>query len=95
MLVFATAPTIRWVYNKGDMTSTGGEILKTAREKRGLTQGQLAYITGIAQAEISRWEHGHCAILSDRLLEILAKMQFELELRDGRDDGGGHPDKSV
>lgn len=64
------------------MDLKSGGLIKLARERRGWTQGQLAYIAGVAREEVCRWERGHHAILSDRLLDILAKLHFQVLLRD-------------
>jgi transcriptional regulator with XRE-family HTH domain len=61
---------------------SSGEILRKARLKRSLSQGQLAYLLGIARKDITRWERGHHSIGGDRLIKILSAMNFELVLQE-------------
>ena len=65
-----------WV---SDLEATGKK-LKTLRKRAGLTQEQLAQVTGIDQANISRLENG-TANPSLRTLKRLAEgMGMELKL---------------
>lgn len=59
-----------------------GELIRAARERRGLSQGQLAYLANVAREEICRWESGRHTILSDSFLRILTKLHFRLVLHD-------------
>jgi transcriptional regulator with XRE-family HTH domain len=56
----------------------GNELLREAREKCGLTQGQLSYTTGINRASISRWELGKRQIPFDTLVGILDAMGLQV-----------------
>jgi transcriptional regulator with XRE-family HTH domain len=49
-----------------------GERLKATREKKGLTQRELARLVGMAEAQLSRYEHDKTEP-SLKVLEILAK----------------------
>lgn len=39
---------------------TMGEIIKTKRIERGLSQRQLAEKVGVAHVMVCHWEHGYC-----------------------------------
>lgn len=47
-----------------------GEALAAARQRAGLTQGELAEISGVSRPTLSRLERGTSSISSDRLWEL-------------------------
>lgn len=47
-----------------------GEALAAARQRAGLTQGELAEASGVSRPTISRLEQGTSSISSDRLWEL-------------------------
>jgi transcriptional regulator with XRE-family HTH domain len=60
----------------------GGELLRRARQMRGLTQGDLAARAGTSQEQVSRWESGRRSPTVMQLSRLLAVMGFELTLRE-------------
>lgn len=60
-----------------------GEIIRAERIKRGITQAELAKISGFTREAINYWEHQNRAITlenADRLLKAL-----NLEIKIGKD----------
>ena len=53
--------------------------LARVRIARGLTQTQLAEMTGCTQADISRWERGTHAMGSRRLAQIARALECRIE----------------
>lgn len=47
-----------------------GQALAQARQQSGLTQGELAAVSGVSRPTISRLEQGTSSISSDRLWEL-------------------------
>jgi transcriptional regulator with XRE-family HTH domain len=61
-----------FVESKDTVNVSPGEMLASLRELQGLSQNDLARLTGIAQANISSMEKGRQTIGADRAV-ILAK----------------------
>jgi len=61
-----------------------GDIIKTARKKRALTQEQLGELVGVKKAQISRLENSTGNVTFETVLRILnalgAKLSFKLEM---------------
>jgi transcriptional regulator with XRE-family HTH domain len=68
--------------------SDGGELLRQARQARGLTQGELATRAGTSQEQVSRWESGKRSPTVDQLGRLLAVLGYELTLRESAPPGG-------
>lgn len=69
----------RWRYT----TEMYGEMVRSARTGRGLTQAQLATVTGIEQSNISAIENGRRAPSAETLHRLLFACGFELVARAG------------
>jgi DNA-binding XRE family transcriptional regulator len=54
-----------------------GRMLRTARSKEGMTQSQLARITGIPQRHISAMEHGKQPIGKDCAKKLAAVLKID------------------
>jgi len=65
---------------------TLGRALRDARRDGGLTQQQLATLTGIAQPTISKVERGVSSASLDTLLRIFASLRLELVLQPRAND---------
>lgn len=59
-----------FVNAKVHVSITPGEAIKTIRELQGLSQNELATITGIAQSNISALENGSCQLGRDRAIAL-------------------------
>lgn len=61
-----------------------GDVIKTARKKRALTQEQLGELVGVKKAQISRLENSTGNVTFETVLRILnalgAKLSFKLEM---------------
>ena len=64
------SPRERWV--RDVRRQALGAALAAARQKAGLTQGQLAAASGVSRPTISRLELGTSSISSDRLWDLAA-----------------------
>lgn len=69
-----------------------GQILKSARNSKKLTQGQAGSLVGITQAMLSRIERGETHIRVDTLFRLLAALELEMTLlprdkADGKNEG--------
>lgn len=62
------------------MTSYGGNLIREARRRAGLNQGQLAAKAGTAQPAIARWEAGRTAVSFDDVMRLVRLCGFDLEL---------------
>lgn len=60
-----------------------GNVLRQARESRGLTQQQLAAIAGIAQSNISAYENNRREPAASTLHHLLIACGYELVARAG------------
>ena len=62
------------------MTSYGGDFIREARRRGGLTQAELASRAGTTQSAIARWESGRTAISLDDVRRVVRLCGFDLEL---------------
>ncbi|WP_006247143.1 helix-turn-helix transcriptional regulator [Mycolicibacterium tusciae] len=71
------------------MASYGGDLIREARRRAGLTQQELASSAGTAQPGIARWESGRTAVSLDDVMRLVRLCGLDLELhivaRDGSD----------
>jgi transcriptional regulator with XRE-family HTH domain len=58
----------------------GGELIREARLRAGLTQSQLSELTGRERSVIARWEQGVISPPIDSLMEIIHACGFDLPL---------------
>jgi transcriptional regulator with XRE-family HTH domain len=58
----------------------GGDLIREARLRAGLTQYELAERSGRERSVIARWEQGAVSPSLDNLLEIIEACGFELPL---------------
>lgn len=58
-----------------------GQILKSIRSQKGLTQEQAGNLVGITQAMISRIESGASNARVDTLFRILAALEVEMTVQ--------------
>lgn len=58
----------------------GGDLIREARRRAGLTQSALAARAGTAQPAIARWESGRTAVSLDDVLRLVRLCGFDLEL---------------
>jgi transcriptional regulator with XRE-family HTH domain len=62
------------------VSSYGGDLIREARRRAGLTQTELALRAGTAQPAIARWESGRPAVSLDDVRRLVRLCGFELEL---------------
>jgi transcriptional regulator with XRE-family HTH domain len=62
------------------MGSYGGDLIREARRRAGLTQAELAVRAGTAQPAIARWESGRTAVSLDDVLRLVRLCGFDLEV---------------
>jgi transcriptional regulator with XRE-family HTH domain len=62
------------------MGSYGGDLIREARRRAGLTQAELADRAGTAQPAIARWESGRTAVSLDDVLRLVRLCSLDLEL---------------
>lgn len=58
----------------------GGELIREARLRAGLTQKQLSELTGRERSVIARWEQGANSPPIDSLMQVLHACGFDLPL---------------
>ena len=58
-----------------------GQILKSARNKKGLNQYQAGNLVGLTQAMVSRIERGESNARIDTLFRLLAALDMEMIVR--------------
>jgi HTH-type transcriptional regulator/antitoxin HipB len=58
-----------------------GQILKSARNQKGLTQHQAGNLVGITQAMVSRIESGESNARIDTLFRLLAALDMEMTVK--------------
>ena len=56
-----------------------GEVLKRARERKGLTQKRLAEMLYVDPSLVCRWEKGQRRIMADELITILEILEMTLD----------------
>jgi transcriptional regulator with XRE-family HTH domain len=56
----------------------GGELIREARLRAGLTQTELSNLTGRERSVIARWEQGVISPPVDSLIEIIQACGFDL-----------------
>ena len=68
-----------------------GEVIKTYRSQRGLSQGDIERRTGLLRCYLSRVENGHTIPSLDTLAKIATAMDVPLAqfFHDGNGDHGG------
>lgn len=59
----------------------GGELIREARRRAGLTQRELAELLGTAQPVIARWESRRTSPAFDRVVEAIRACGFDLAVR--------------
>lgn len=64
-----------------------GPLVREARTRAGLSQGDLAERLGTTQSAVSRWEHGHDEPRLSRLAAILAACGVRADVTFAPDDG--------
>jgi len=62
------------------MGSFGGDLIREARRRAGLTQAELAARAGTAQPAVARWESGSTAVSLDDVLRLIRLCGLDLEL---------------
>ena len=58
----------------------GGELIREARLRAGLTQKELSELTGRERSVIARWEQGAISPPIDSLMQIIHACGFDLPL---------------
>lgn len=64
----------------------GGELIREARKRAGLSQRELAERLGTTQAVIARWELGRTSPPFDRVVDAIRACGFDLSVRITRPD---------
>jgi transcriptional regulator with XRE-family HTH domain len=62
------------------MTTMGGDLIREARRRAGLTQAELAASAGTSQSGIARWESGRTAVSLDDVIRLVRLCGFDLEV---------------
>jgi transcriptional regulator with XRE-family HTH domain len=62
------------------VSAYGGDLIREARRRAGLTQAQLAARAGTAQPAITRWESGRTAVSLDDVARLVRLCGLDLEL---------------
>ena len=62
------------------MSTYGGDLIREARRRAGLTQAELATRAGTSQPGIARWEAGRTAVSLDDVLRLVRLCGFDLEI---------------
>jgi len=63
-----------------------GQILKSTRSQKGLTQEQAGNLVGLTQAMISRIERGESNARVDTLFRLLAALELDMTVQPRMDD---------
>jgi transcriptional regulator with XRE-family HTH domain len=58
------------------------ERLREARERKRLTQAEIAEVIGVSQNAVSKWEAGSCAPCRKRIGEVARAYGIRLRLED-------------
>ncbi|MGH2731173.1 MAG: helix-turn-helix domain-containing protein [Actinomycetota bacterium] len=64
----------------------GGEFIREARKRSGLSQRELAELLGTTQAVIARWETGKRSPTFERVVQAVRACGFDLAVRIVRRD---------
>ncbi len=64
----------------------GGELIREARKRMGLSQRELAERLGTTQAVIARWESGRMSPSFERVVEAIRACGLDLSVRITRPD---------
>ncbi|MDA2893358.1 helix-turn-helix transcriptional regulator [Mycolicibacterium sp. BiH015] len=62
------------------MTSYGGDLIREARRRAGLTQRELADRANTVQPVIARWESGRTAVAFDDVRRLARLCGFDVEV---------------
>lgn len=62
------------------MSTMGGDFVREARKRAGITQTELATRAGTTQPGIARWESGRTAISLDDVIRLVRHCGFDLDL---------------
>lgn len=62
------------------MSSYGGDLVREARKRAGLTQAELAARAHTTQSAIARWESGRTSISLDDVRRLVGLCGLDLEL---------------
>jgi len=62
------------------MSTLGGDLIREARRRAGLTQAELAALAGTSQSGIARWEAGRTAVSLDDAIRLVRLCGFDLEV---------------
>jgi transcriptional regulator with XRE-family HTH domain len=62
------------------MTATGGQFVREARRRAGLTQRQLALRAGVSQPTVARIESGQTSAAFERIVELVRTSGFDLDV---------------
>ena len=57
---------------------TNGGLIAYWRDKRGLTQEQLAEMVGVTRAAVAQWESGGNGITESKLRKLVAEMNLTM-----------------
>ena len=58
----------------------GSDLIREARLRAGLTQAELAKLTGRERSVLARWEQGAVSPSFDNMLDVIESCGFELPL---------------
>jgi transcriptional regulator with XRE-family HTH domain len=70
-----------------------GRRLASGRKYRGLSQPELAEVTGLKKSSISRWERGESPIDVEALLALAQALEVGIAELLAYDGDGGDPDR--
>ena len=59
----------------------GGDLIREARRRAGLTQAELADRAGTSQSGIARWESGRTAVSLDDVIRLVRLCGLDVELQ--------------
>jgi transcriptional regulator with XRE-family HTH domain len=62
------------------VSTLGGDLIREARRRAGLTQAELAESAGTSQSGIARWESGRTAVSLDDVIRLVRLCGFDLEV---------------
>ena len=62
------------------MSSLGGDLIREARRRVGLTQAELADRAGTSQPGIARWESGRTAVSLDDVVRLVRLCGLDVDL---------------